>query len=250
MIDLLFKFAKYFLPSTCILGLVCIVVAKLQLPDFLEYGKTLRNHDNNENSGVLELLAHFTLPKSLFSHFYVISFAFSLFEVIVYPNQDLVWILMAHSLRRLYETLFVCKYNENSRMNWSHYAVGIWFYSSLHVVTITKLYQNDISEKISPIITVIFCLASADQYRNHVILSNLIKYSLPKRGLFRYTCCPHYLDEIVIYASLTAINIDYAWLLIWVVISLSVSATETREYYLHKFKDEPVPSSAIIPFIW
>lgn len=233
-----------------IIGLCSLLIAKYFLPEFLQYGKTLIKKPSDK-IGVytLQRLVHFTVPKSCFSHFYYLSTILTIMTLYDYYNCPLVWLILFHSLRRLYETKYVCKYSNNSRMSWSHYLVGIWFYSVLNLILNLKLHEGAIPYSLKPIPLVIFCLASWDQYESHQILSHLVKYTLPNQKLFQFVCCPHYLDEIVIYGSLLAYNLEFLWPLVWVSCTLSISALETRKYYRAKFNDANVPKYAIIPFI-
>ncbi|QLG73858.1 hypothetical protein HG535_0F03690 [Zygotorulaspora mrakii] len=235
-----------------IAGLLCLVIAKCFLPEFLQYGKTLSARAEERDGRLISLsgLVYLTMPKSSFSHFYYLSSALSIITLTTYPRSSLTWLILLHSLRRLYETKYVSKYAAHSRMNWSHYVVGLWFYASLHLILNAKLASNSIPVSLNPVATLIFLMASIEQYKNHHILSNLTKYSLPEKGMFTIVCCPHYLDEILIYVSLVVYNREFAWPLIWVALTLTTSALETQKYYNAKFKDtNRIPSYAIVPYV-
>ncbi|KAI9225113.1 hypothetical protein BC828DRAFT_435818 [Blastocladiella britannica] len=60
-----------------------------------------------------------------------------------------------------------------------------------------------------------------------------VAYKLPRRGLFKKVTCPHYLFEILIYASLFLMQPSRAMLacVVWVVANLTVSASQSHEYY-------------------
>lgn len=232
--------------STYIVGLVFLVVAKFLLPDFLKYGKTLKQ--NKAPKSVTARLMHYTVPKSTFSHFYVLSSCLSVLTLCAYPQYGVVWLFLCHSLRRLYETLFVSAYNERSRMNWSHYLVGLWFYTSLHIILNVELYNGNIKARFPSMALMTFCMAGWDQHQNHKILAKLIKYSLPQTRFFRWVCCPHYTDEILIYTSLLAASREFIWPLIWVVASLSLAGTECQKYYEEKFGPY-APRWALLPCV-
>ena len=53
-----------------------------------------------------------------------------------------------------------------------------------------------------------FVYASVKQHSYHLYLSNLVKYTLPDEGAFRYTVAPHYTAECAIYLCL--LNIFWA----------------------------------------
>lgn len=236
-----------------VIGLVSLLLAKYLLPEFLKYGKTLVAKQNGEQNmiedSVLNKFMHFTVPKAFFSHFYILSTFFSIIACYNYPSYALVWLVLFHSLRRLYETLYVSKYTIKSRMNWSHYLVGIWFYSVLHLILYLKLSQGDIPKELNVPALILLIIASFDQYMNHKVLSNLVKYSLPKERLFKVVSSPHYFEEILIYSSFLPYNIEFLWLVMWIIASLSISAIETQKYYKLKFPKEKTPDYAIIPFI-
>lgn len=232
-----------------IVGLGSLFIAKKYLPDFLEYGKTLKDHPEGKGDTIFNYIMHFTVPKSYFGHFYILSTILSIITVSRYHQYPITWMYLFHSIRRLYETLYISKYSNKSRMNWSHYAVGIWFYSVVHIILNIKLNSGEINNKLNTNAFYLFIISSVEQFRSHLILSKLVKYSLPTDGLFKYVCCPHYLCEVGIYASLVLYNVEFLFPLVWVIASLSVSAIETRYYYKTKFKDQIVPNYAIIPFL-
>jgi len=131
-----------------------------------------------------------------------------------------------------------------------------------------------------------FCFwAQYQQYRHHVILANLRKspkrqhanrnsssttsaYALPRGGWFEYVSCPHYLAEILIYASFAVLaewaerqqdqqrsrssrRFRHWFLFAWVASNLSVSALQSHAWYLQQFRDEygRLRRTAIIPFL-
>lgn len=237
----------WWLEASYLVGLASLLVAKRLLPEFLKYGKTLPSTSPVQRPR-WQRIAYFTVPKSYFAHFYVLSTLFSTVTVCIYPQYLLVWLLLFHSLRRLYETLYISRYSSQSRMNWSHYVVGLWFYSSLHIILNVELYRGHISRSFSLPAIIVFCFAAWDQHENHKVLAALVKYSLPQKRLFRWICCPHYLDEILIYGSLLSASREFVWPLVWVSASLALSATECRRYYQVKFPGRH-PPYALLPFI-
>lgn len=223
------------------IGFFSLIVAKHSLPEFLRYGKTLmlspKSKKNTYPSEIWYMIKNFTVPKSWFSHFYTLSVIESAITVYYFPSYPLSWILLAHGARRLYETLFIMNYNgKHSRMNWSHYLVGLWFYSSLHVITFIKLRSKQIDQHLHLCAVLLYLCASWDQYKNHQELSRLPKYSLPAGRLFRWIACPHYLDETLIYTSFLSYHTEFIWPLAWVMASLGVSAVETKKFCQQTFK--------------
>ncbi|CCE65228.1 hypothetical protein TPHA_0K00940 [Tetrapisispora phaffii CBS 4417] len=245
--------------SSFIFGLFSLVIAKWFLPEFLKYGKTLTTRDSsndikkvfedNGTKNLLERIQNTTVPKQWFFHFYLLSTIFTLITLYKNYQHKIIWIILIHSLRRLYETLYVSKYTSESRMNWSHYVVGLWFYSVLHIILYIQILQGNIDTHLNYYSVLLFTMASWDQHKNHTILSELVKYSLPKGRLFSICSSPHYLDEILIYMSFLPFNREFSWLVVWIIASLTISAIETHNYYKSKFKDQTIPKYSIIPFI-
>lgn len=216
---------RLFIASTYFVGCFCVLFAKFHLPQLLGYGKTLKSSSN--------FWYNLTCPKSYFTHFYIISLVFSGYNVWVYHNL-LAACLMLHSLRRLYESLFITQWG-SSKIHAAHYLVGIWFY------TVINLSVNICSDKTEfRIISVmIFVFFSLDQTANHFHLSRLRKYSHPSYGLFKYICCAHYFDEVMIYFAFALMNngtrVLLGYSLLWILINLGTSSYETGNWYLQKF---------------
>ncbi|KAG0674256.1 3-oxo-5-alpha-steroid 4-dehydrogenase [Pichia californica] len=99
---------------------------------------------------------------------------------------------------------------------------------------------------------IIFLFASYDQWINHNILSNQIKYTLPNYGLFKYVICPHYFDESMIYLSLLIIKpcISFIIIFLWVLINLTISANQSYIFYKEKKEIKISNHYIIIPFIY
>lgn len=169
------------------------------------------------------------------------------------------FLILGHSSRRLVETLFIMKYGKGSKMNISHYFVGIFFYTSINLLLLLSTdFQEEIKpaddQAFDPILfgsCILFFLASLDQFMNHIHLSKVVKYNLPKFGLFKYICCAHYFDEVIIYLAVFASlrNISFGLVLTWVVVNLSVSSIESREFYKRREIVGKVPKWCIIPWV-
>ncbi|XP_017413047.1 polyprenol reductase 1 [Vigna angularis] len=97
------------------------------------------------------------------------------------------------------------------------------------------------------------------QYHCHKILGSLRhstdaeEYVIPHGDWFEIVSSPHYLSEIVIYASFVVAtggsNLTVWLLFAFVVANLSFAAVETHKWYSQKFKDYPSNRFAIIPFL-
>jgi 3-oxo-5-alpha-steroid 4-dehydrogenase 3 / polyprenol reductase len=107
--------------------------------------------------------------------------------------------------------------------------------------------------------TPLFFLAWVGQYRCHVHLAGLKKYSLPDEGLFRYFVSPHYTCEFFLYVALSIVtapegkvmNRTVLSSLLFVLAGLGVTADRTKQWYINKFGAERVAKKwRMIPFIF
>ena len=107
--------------------------------------------------------------------------------------------------------------------------------------------------------TVIFLLAWVGQFRCHVHLAGLRKYSLPEEGLFRYFISPHYTCEVVLYVALSMVTAPEGTIfnqtvlasLLFVLANLGVTADRTKQWYSDKFGAERVAKKwRMIPFVF
>ncbi|QSL65454.1 hypothetical protein MERGE_002765 [Pneumocystis wakefieldiae] len=106
-----------------------------------------------------------------------------------------------------------------------------------------------------------YCFFSWMQHSSHITLSKLRihpnspKYSLPTTGFFRYLICPHYTSEIGIYFSLVVLtraqNKTILLIFMWVILVLTISASQTYAWRLKTFGMDVSPSPwAIFPGIY
>ncbi|TGZ79155.1 hypothetical protein EX30DRAFT_397306 [Ascodesmis nigricans] len=239
----------------------------------------------NPISKLLDLLATFTVPHSYFEHFYIAGILSSLFwawQIFTHgpvyqflaarcPTGNgmsihqvaLVWLcFLAQLIRRFYECRFIQK-KGTSRMWITHYLLGIAFYvlmstaiwiegtDAISSYTFTPLsvaaLLRDPSLK-TCIGFIPFVLASGLQHDAHAYLASLKKYSLPEHPMFYKLVCPHYLAEVIIYASLMVLAAPKGvWLnltiwsgMVFVVCNLGVSSSHTRAWYEKKFGRDAV----------
>lgn len=257
----------------------------------LKYGKTAALH--SAETSLLHrfsyFVASFTVPKTFFTHFYL-GFCLLLMgpkTAIFTPFNDwlkaeigpgtsqnsdkyaLIWLLLVfQGLRRLLECICITKSAPNARINVLHYVAGFTFYPLVTYNCLVGQLQsaNDqrgsnaiFTQHLSPQscwLTVAFVVFSVDQFCNHWHLSRLVKYSVPKYGLFKLVSCAHYLDEICIYlvivtisfanGTLTAVDVNFAAALVFVVVNLCLSSLESKDFYTKKFDDYKV-RWAVIP---
>ncbi|ODQ61898.1 hypothetical protein WICANDRAFT_49021 [Wickerhamomyces anomalus NRRL Y-366-8] len=249
-------------------AIISVLLAKFypKLNRLLKYGKTLDGSTNKpieKDNRLLDNLLQIYVPKYWFFHFYVVSLTLSaIFFALLHwglKSKD-AWsyfLILVHSFRRLVENLFILRHSSKSKMHLSHYLVGIFFYSAinLNIIINTSLGEDDLQEEpeldykiFIPLF--LFLIGFGDQFLNHFHLSKTIKYNLPSFGMFKLICCAHYFDEILIYTSVYLLlgNKTSLISLIWVIVNLTVSSIETRNYY--KINNEgKIPKWSIIPFV-
>ncbi|GMG23559.1 unnamed protein product [Ambrosiozyma monospora] len=291
-------------------AIICVFLAKFspKLQFLLKYGKTLPK--TNTETSQLSFLHKLYVPKSWFTHFYVLDFFLSLTNLIIIISGNSIYTLispsrisqfvptqltelmlgepaekitklqflavsllsLAQGTRRTYECLYVSKFYKKSMIHLSHYLVGWFFYTSINLMPLLSYHpdsnSNEDTVKMSIIRLVLAFIAyswsSLDQFRNHKHLAHLVKYNRPQRGLFKYVCCAHYFDEIIVYFSYALIlGTKYSMLILaWVIVDLGISANETYKFYVLQegrvdekkgkgSKEPKAPSfGRIVPFVY
>ncbi|CAK7213754.1 hypothetical protein SCUCBS95973_001906 [Sporothrix curviconia] len=180
--------------------------------------------------------------------------------------------------RRLYEYICVFKPSK-ANMNIAHFLLGLMYYAIMSVAVwvegsqaIVSMKQHDAKlkpdiafaadkEALTKIVvgTIFFLLAWGGQFRCHVHLAGLKKYSLPEEGLFRYFVSPHYTCELFLYGALSIVTAPEGRLvnrtllssLLFVIASLGVTAGRTKQWYSDKFGAERVAQRwRMIPFLF
>lgn len=239
---------------------------------FLHYGKLVKLDESKLDSPLpptVNYLASVSVPKAWFSHFYILFTVlqwgiFARWPTWVLSNSKYlyVWVMLTlQATRRLYESVYVTKWGNSSRMNVSHYILGVCFYCGVSMACWSGLSRNSPVfqfKMLDFVIWTVFVIVSIEQYRNHRHLALLVKYSVPSRGLFSVVSCAHYFDEIVVYFVValeawtheTVTATDYAFWAIsaFVFVGLSVAAVETRTYYKTKF-DKYTVKYAVVPYL-
>lgn len=186
-----------------------------------------------------------------------------------YKHYKLIfYLLWLQSFRRLLESLYLTKFSLKAKINVFHYIMGLAFYVSISLNCFLSLLPFYLNSAIIPtnlgfdlidtVLVTLFLLLSIDQFQNHYHLSKLLKYSLPKFGMFQLVGSAHYLDEIMLYLIVAIISnlhdqlsiIDINYVLAWAFVSvnLSISSLESYAYYKAKFPGFTVKYS-IIPGI-
>ena len=106
----------------------------------------------------------------------------------------------------------------------------------------------------------VFFIGWTHQFRAMKILAGLRsnnrssnKYSIPEGDWFDLVSCPHYLAEVIMYASLSLIlGLSHRTgivLAMWVFINQTVAALMSHYWYQDKFEDYPPKRKAIFPMV-
>lgn len=201
----------------------------------------------------------------------------------------LLLLLELQLLRRLYESLYISKFSGVAQMHVIAYCLGLIYYVLAPLSLFpraTEMITNFLQEFSRPMnnnqghqsmislleIGVLYWTGGAifiwgwiHQYRCHRILASLRSnkvqnkedghvYKIPYGDWFEYVSSAHYFAEIVMYSSFIVAtggkSLD-AWLLfIFVVLNLSIAASDTHRWYREKFDDYPSSRKAILPFIY
>ncbi|XP_075400416.1 polyprenal reductase isoform X1 [Tenrec ecaudatus] len=271
--------------------------------DLIRYGKAQRA--GPERSA---LSRAFDVPKRYFSHFYIVSVIWngfllwclirSLFLGASFPNwlYSLLRILGAaqfqggelvlspffvlvflwlHSLRRLYECVYVSVFS-NTMIHAVQYCYGLVYYV---LVGLTVLSQVPLDGRNVYVIgssllmqarwfhilgMLMFFWSSAHHYKSHVILSNLrknkagvvihCKHRIPFGGWFEYVSSPNYLAELMIYLSLAVTfgfrNVTWWLVVMYVFFSQGLSALFNHRYYKSTFVSYPKHRKAFLPYLF
>lgn len=243
--------------SVAYVGLIFgVLIVKLVTPlnNFLKYGKCYNSKAIANENWILQSLLQLTVPKYYFKHFYVV-FSISMLLIVSFPRKNshhspakhnnytiITYILLAQALRRLYESIYVLKPSQFSRMNIAHYALGLVFYSLTSIncylsLTISRGLHFSV---LDTFLVAVYMITAYDQFQNHKHLALLKKYSMPTRGLFLMVACAHYLDEIVIYFIVAAlalknepnlVDVNFGLAALFVAVNLCISSRESHEYY-------------------
>ncbi|CAO3592471.1 unnamed protein product [Absidia cylindrospora] len=191
-----------------------------------------------------------------------------------------LFLLTLHLARRLYESWFIEKPSPLARMHLSHYLVGFGFYGAmvfgtwLEGVAVLPIWQDynstsrsfcyhDIPIATTSIGTVLFLYASKHQYSCHCILASLRtnnkenddgksnSYRIPHGDWFEFLVAPHYTCDVLIYLSLCIIYQAHSIILLsglfWTFLNLSVTASETKSWYIATFPTYPKRRWIMVP---
>lgn len=292
VLPLIFVFyALLLLDAGFVLMTGCVLLANNVpcLKVLLKYGKTLQKGDLNARLN--RFLGQLYVPKSFFKHFYVLDLIFCSANIYIlkygfkeylqledtgeviprysaigkHQFQILASMMFLQSSRRVYECFYVSKFSNTAKIHVSHYLVGCYFYLGVNLEPLLCYLLGHQSGNIDAVnrekwplldffAIILFSFASIDQYENHLYLSHLVKYNVPRRRLFRYLSCPHYLDEILIYLScfLVLRTAESFLVFAWTLVNLSCSANQSYQFYTQKSEDLKQRTNywRILPFLY
>ncbi|KAK2166498.1 hypothetical protein LSH36_38g01036 [Paralvinella palmiformis] len=184
----------------------------------------------------------------------------------------LLLLMFIQTFRRLFECMFVSVYSR-STINIIHYIMGISLYTLFPLCVLCEapnlqtVTSNNIKDDLFIIRHiaggVMFLVASWQQNQIHRQFAALRKddhgriktlhHKIPEGGWFQYISCPHYLMELVIYASFIVVagphHITLWTVFMFVVSNQLLSASLTHSWYKSTYKDYPSRRKAIIPYL-
>ncbi|XP_023016003.1 polyprenal reductase [Leptinotarsa decemlineata] len=273
------------------------------LPTFLKKNFRYGKFACKENvQGIIEI------PKSSFKQFYrvaVLVCTYALYEAtsvyifnrepaerlsnfllitcgsdrIAYSSATNVYIslilLSLQSYRRFYDTHYVSIFGKNSKINISHFIMGIFHYPGAFLAIIceaprfatttfgaTNLNLTSLSY-IDIFAILLFIWAWWHQHKTTKILAGLRKnekgkivtsdHKLPHGDWFEYLSSPHQTAEILMYLSITILlwyNITWFFVFTWVLANQVETILLSHWWYQETFEKFPKKRKALIPFLY
>jgi 3-oxo-5-alpha-steroid 4-dehydrogenase 3 len=181
-------------------------------------------------------------------------------------------LLSIHVIRRAAECAFVERPAAGSEMHVLSYFLGVSYYMLLPVAPLAECEaaggdeerRGDAAAVLRRLLAVaVYTWGSAHQHICHCILASLrplqgavpyragpAAYRVPHGDWFACVTCPHYLAEVVLYASLLIAkprDRTLSALLTWVTIGLAINARRAHRWYRATFADYPVSRHAMFP---
>lgn len=218
-----------------LLGSIVIALCTQYAATFIKHGKTLE-----------EFSLH--VRKRWFLSFYCCAYVLALVLVHRRANPRLIYFSI-HIYRRLIESIFIMPYDSKSKMHLLHLLMGLSFY----IVTTYNFFLQAVFPT-SNLWATGFIILNILQLISHAELGKLRKnwhehVPIPRRGIFKYLLCPHYLFELLLYSlfclpfSSTSMRLNF----LFVATNLFSSSHDTIQWHRKNFgKDDRY---AIIPLI-
>ena len=166
--------------------------------------------------------------------------------------------MLIQGVRRLNESL---KFQSTGKaVMWiGHYFIGMLYYIGVNIACLSTVYDpvtkyDDVARYVG---ILLFGIASWKQFLLHKNLAVTKarakgEYAIPSDHAFQNFIAPHYTCEIIIYASLCIIsqfqNQVMVSVLVWTIIILSISASESRTWALKKWSGKWSPRWNVLPF--
>jgi hypothetical protein len=162
-------------------------------------------------------------------------------------------LLVAHSFRRLLESLCLTKFTKR-KMHVINLFAGWTFYGmaplSLAYCSGHPLFSGT---PVFPAVVLAIVL-NAVQFMAHRELASLKKYSIPRGALFELTASPHYAVEIMLYLLyfLSAPHFLTVLMLVFVAFNLTHQCIMTYEWYVTTFSADftKLHRSVLFPFVY
>lgn len=247
------------------------------------------------------------IPKAYYRHFYLFSSIFStamlfymfmvyffritvnypvyfVLKVLLQENEPSVsvtaaliamFLLTIQCIRRLYETYYLQVFAKSSKMNLSHYLVGIIHYFACIVTVVGQaplfcgnqnrenLIWNDKYTTFLAIPCIaIFLITWNEQFRTNTIFANLRKdkksgevvteeHRIPHGRMFEYVSSPHRMCEIVLYTILLLLvpSRTFFCIYLWVLGNQIQTSIQAHEWYKKSFENYPANRYALLPRI-
>lgn len=260
-------------PTYSILSIAAVMSRKnALLKSMASHGKTRKISSNRW----LEI----HVPKRYFGHFYVVGLLSA--AGVFYLAGEVQWLsssqllLFAHLSRRAYECWYIHRFQPHGTMHFAGYLLGVGHYGILPLVFVGRS-RGSVPFALNALCCTGNLWVQYEQHMHHKILAGLrpigsaaknqdTAYRLPpKQRWFRWSLSPHYLAEIILYASWAILlSCEPSWsielsrwysfhlpagsvralellatqrhwfLFLWVLTNLSVSSLNNRDWYRQK----------------
>lgn len=207
---------------------MCVLAARNipLLSPLLNYGKSYRS-----TRGPFAFLFNLTVPRTAFWHFYATSIVCCMFEVLSYGWSWRRALLLVQSARRLAENWWLFP-PSTARMHLAHYLVGHGFYMCEALAGGPANHETSLLfPKLVGLVG--FVLASIGQHLCHRTIASTKRYRLPQ-FFMKDVASPHYLFEVLIYASILCFTPAWPFAfmsVVWAHIILSTSAAQSCKFY-------------------
>jgi len=184
---------------------------------------------------------------------------------------DLVMLMLLftlHTLRRLYENLFVSVFSRKAKINLVQYIWGLLYYTLVPLTMLSESREFSLelkfeifwtsSQFIGLFLFIFGCWlefttlsAFAEMRKKGAI--QMESHGIPQAPIFKFVSCPHYLGEVIIYLSLWLIAANCCHsltiLLLYNISAHVCMAMSSHQWYIANFAKYPKTRKAIFPFL-